>query len=900
MNYGRKSLIKAQKGQEIKVARIVRMLMWNSTLTVITIMVSICLISAFFMFGILNGIFQSSPSISTLDVVPVGYATVIYDADGKKITQLVAEDSNRSYVNSEQIAQPLKDAIVAIEDERFYEHRGIDFQGIGRAFMVGVAHNFDFSEGASTITQQLLKNNVFVDWVHEASFSDKIKRKLQEQYLALQLEKKMDKDKILELYMNTINLGQNTLGVQAASLRYFNKPASAISISEAAVLAAIPQNPSKYNPIRYPENNAERRKKVLGNMLEQGFISQEEYDEAMADDVYARIKITNNSKSKEEVYTYFVDALTEQVVEDLQKEKGLTETQAINLLYSGGLQIYSTQDRKIQRICDEIYQDESNYPAYTQWLLEYQLTVENEFGEQKNYSSEMLERFIKQSRYHYNRLYNRKEDAQADIDAFRESVLVEGTKEVSEKIFMVPQPQVSLTIEDQSTGFVVAMIGGRGEKTASRTLNRAVNTTRQPGSCFKIVSTYAPAIDIGEFSLASKQLDGPFCYKNGRPVNNWWGGSYRGWLNLRYGIKMSCNIVTVKTLTDITPQVGFDYLQDFGFTTLVDRRDTYNGGVVSDIGQPMALGGITDGVTNLELNAAYATIANGGEYLAPKLYSYILDHDGNVFLDWRDREGEHVLHDSTAYLIIDAMKDVVNGGTGSACNFGNMAIAGKTGTTSDNKDVWFAGSTPYYTATTWTGFDNNVQMNGATGIALSKTMWRTVMAKIHEDLPYADWERPESLVQMSVCPTCGKLRNGTGVMEWVDPDVLQTCTGMHYGGATGTGMVEEGIPGAEEEAEPENMNPNGELRVVCAYTGQTPSEGCPYKLTTTGAVAAGVCPHTAAFMADPNADSVLETQLQEMKQQNAEAEAAATAATVKEDTGNPAPGAEIIENDSSQ
>lgn len=876
MNYSKRNLIKAQKKHDIKVGRIVRMLTWNSTLAVITALISICFIGAFFVFGVLNGIFQSSPSISTLDVVPVGYATVIYDSDGTKITQLVAEDSNRSYVNSEQISQPLKDAIVAIEDERFYQHRGIDFQGIGRAFVVGASHNFDFSEGASTITQQLLKNNVFVSWVHEASFSEKIKRKLQEQYLALQLEKKMDKDKILELYMNTINLGQNTLGVQAASLRYFNKPASQITVSEAAVIAAIPQNPSKFNPIRYPENNAERRQKVLTNMLAQGFISQEEYDKAVADDVYARIKVTNESKVQEEVYTYFVDALTEQIVEDLQTEKGLTESQAIKLLYSGGLQIYSTQDSKIQKICDEIYQDETNYPAHAQWLLEYQLSVEDEFGEQKNYSSEMLERFIKSKKYNYNRLYNNKEDAQSDIDAFRESVLTEGCKELSEKIFMVPQPQVSLTIEDQNKGFIVAMIGGRGEKTASRTLNRAANTTRQPGSCFKIVSTYAPAIDIGEFSLASKQLDGPFCYKNGRPVANWWGGSYRGWLNLRYGIKMSCNIVTVKTLTDITPQVGFDYLQDFGFTTLVDRRETYNGGVVSDIGQPMALGGITDGVTNLELNAAYATIANGGEYLPPKLYSYILDHDGNVFLDWREREGEHVLHDSTAYLIIDAMKDVVNGGTGAACNFGNMAIAGKTGTTSDNKDVWFAGSTPYYTATTWTGFDNNVQMNGGTGVALSKSMWRTVMAKIHEDLPYADWERPESLVQMSVCPTCGKLRNGTGVIDWVDPNVLRSCNGVHYGSNFSGDMLLEDME--EEQPQQENMNPDGEERVVCAYTGQTPSSECPYKLTTTGAVAAGECPHTKAFMEDLSADSVLETQLQEMKQQNAEAEAAAIAA----------------------
>ena len=876
MKYGREDIERAQKRQHMYGKKLGRFCLVTIMQMILGVFLVVCLVCVSFCSGIVNGIFQSSPNISTLDVVPVGYATVIYDTEGKETTKLIAADANRSFVSKDHISTSLKDAFVAIEDVRFYEHDGIDFQGIGRAFMVAAQNDFDFSQGASTITQQLLKNNVFTGWLNEDSFSEKLKRKMQEQYLALQLEKKMSKDDILELYMNTINLGQNTLGVQAASMRYFRKPASEITLSEAAVIAAIPQNPSKYNPIKFPENNRERRKIVLSNMLEQGYITRAEYEEALEDQVYVRIKKTNETTGTEQVYTYFVDALTEQIVQDIMNEKGLSKEQATNMLYSGGLKVYSTQDPRIQGICDDIYQDEKNYPSYVQWLLDYQLTVKDEYGEEHNYSSEMLKSYIKKSRKNFNLLYSNQDGAVEDIAAYKEFILQTGGEVVAERINMVPQPQVSLTVEDQNTGFVVAMIGGRGEKTASRTLNRAANTTRQPGSCFKIVSTYAPAIDTGEFSLASRQLDGPFAYRNGRPVSNWWGSGYRGYLNLRYGIKMSCNIVTVKTLTDITPQVGYDYLQDFGFTTLVEQRPTANGRIVSDISQPMALGGITDGVTNMELNAAYATIADYGTYLSPKLYSYILDHDGNVYLDNRNRKGEQVLHDSSAYIIIDAMKDVVTSGTGKAVRFDNMEIAGKTGTTSDNKDVWFAGSTPYYTATCWTGYDNNTQMNSGTGTSLSKSMWKSVMSKIHEDLPYKDWTQPASVQMMSVCPTCGKLREGTGLKELADPNVLEHCNGKH-GGSYLAVTEDQDRNDVNVNEEIDDTQQIGTAKTVCAYTGQTPAPECPYQVTTTGEIAPGICPHTAAFMADSLASEVLTEQKSEMQQKNAEAEAAVKA-----------------------
>ena len=477
---------------------------------------------------------------------------------------------------------------MAIEDERFYEHNGIDVMGIIRAGVTGL-RNGRFSEGASTITQQLLKNNVFTEWTSENSMVDKFRRKFQEQYLALELEKVMSKEDILINYMNTINLGQNTLGVQAASLRYFGKDVSQLTLSECAVIASITQNPSKLNPISRPENNAERRDKVLRNMLKQGYISQAEYDTAMADDVYSRIQLVDAETTDDTINSYFVDALTEDVLEDLVKA-GYTEQQAFTLLYSGGLKIYSTQDPDIQSICDDIYNNEENYPANVKWYLNYTLTVERSDGTKENSSTEMFRSYFREQNKGFNLIYASKEDAYADIETYKE-YFVGGNGEVfDENITLTPQPQVSLTVEDQSTGYIVAMIGGRGAKSASRTLNRATSAARQPGSTFKIVSTYVPALDSAGLTLATVQNDAPFNYQNGTPVRNWYGEKYRGLCSLRDGIRDSLNIVAVKTLTQISPQLGFDYLINLGFTTLVEQRVASNGQVFSDITQSLSLG----------------------------------------------------------------------------------------------------------------------------------------------------------------------------------------------------------------------------------------------------------------------------------------------------------------------
>ena len=625
------------------------------------------------------------------------------------------------------------------------------------------------SEGASTLTQQVLKNNVFTDWTSESSFMASMKRKLQEQYLALQLEKVTSKDTILETYLNTINLGSNTLGVQAASLRYFNKDVSKLTISESAVIASITQNPSSLNPITHPKNNAKRRKKVLKNMRDAGHITQEEYKEAINDDVYSRIQKVNNKleKNNKNVYSYFVDELIDQVMEDLQKTKGYTYTQAYNAVYSGGLKIYSTQDSQIQKICDEETSDDSNYPYSIYYSINWAWSVQNPDGTIDNYDESDI------SAYHktvlgdsdYQLIFSSKEAAKADVDEYKkhlkEKYYKKGIKKKLgysqyETLYYNPQPQVSFTVMDQNTGYVKAVVGGRGKKNVSLSLNRATDSTRQPGSTFKVLAAYAPAIDTMGYTLSTTIVDEPYSYSNGRPVQNWYKG-YRGTVTVKKAIADSMNICAVKTLTDITPQLGYDYLCNFGITTLVDNRVEKDGSVTSDIQQALALGGITDGVTNLEMTAAYASIANLGTYTQPAFYSQVIDSNGRVILDRTKPNTRTVLKESTAVLLTEAMESVVTSGTGTACQLtDDMPVAGKTGTTSSEYDLWFCGYTPYLTASVWTGYDENKSLSGDQ--VFHEKLWSKIMSRIDEVKKYKikGFKQGKNVKAVEICDSSGK------------------------------------------------------------------------------------------------------------------------------------------------
>ena len=657
MNYGKTSTRKREKELTSKSTMICKKFSIIFLKTLFVCFLAVIVTGGCAGFGIIKGIIDSSPEINLDDATPTGFLSTVLDKDGNQTAKLVATGSNRVYATFEEIPVHLQHAFVAIEDERFYEHNGIDLKGILRAGIIGITSGH-FSEGASTITQQLLKNNVFTNWTNETSMADKFKRKFQEQYLAMQLEKKVSKDWILENYLNTINLGQNTLGVQAASRRYFNKNVSDLTLSECAVIAAITQNPSRLNPISRPDKNAERREKVLRNMLKHQYISQQEFDDAMADDVYDRIQVVNTVVEEESITSYFVDELTDQIIQDFIDLKGYTETQAYKALYNGGLTIYSTQDPTIQAICDEELNNPDNYPSAAKYSFSYRLTIEKRDGSFANYSEQTMLSYYQSSNSDYSLNFDSIEEAQAAIDAYKAEIMEPGDKivEAGETVTFTLQPEAALTVMNQETGEVAAIIGGRGDKTASKTLNRATDTSRQPGSTFKVLAAYAPALDSGGLTLASVQDDAPYSYENGTSLRNY-DNSFRGFTTLREAITRSINIVTVKTLTEIGTSLGFSYLHDFGFTTLVD----------DDNNQALALGGITKGVTNLELTSAYATIANSGTYIKPRFYTKILDHDGNVLID-NTPQTHGVLKDSTAWLLTNAMEDVVKKGTGTSVN----------------------------------------------------------------------------------------------------------------------------------------------------------------------------------------------------------------------------------------
>lgn len=760
MNYGKKEIDSKIDKINSSNKKIFNKIKLNVKIFAVIIVFTLILCAVFSGVGIVRGLTDSAPDINEENIMPDGYPSIIYDANGKKVQKLMGINANREYKKITDIPECVQNAFVAIEDARFYKHSGVDLQGILRAVFSALSDE-KVTQGASTITQQLLKNQVFGGG-NEKSFFGKVSRKIQEQSLAIKLESTIDKKKILEYYLNTINLGQNTMGVETASKRYFGKSVSKLTVSEAAVLAGITQNPTEYNPITEQQNNEAKRKIILKNMLDQEYITEDEYEEALGDDVYSRIQDINKEKrtsSYGDINSYYVDAVIENVVSDLKQKLGYTETQAYNAIYREGLKIYTCQDQSLQKICDDVINNDKYYQKNTKSYLSYQLKVKKSDGKTELYTEGDVIAFINNA--HKKRIsfyFKNRKKAEKYIKLFKKKNLDKHDKILSESINLIKQPQASFVLMEQSTGKVRAIVGGRGEKTANRTLNRASSSKRQPGSTFKVLSTYLPALDTSGFTLANVMDDAPYKYPGtNKRVKDWDSSGYKGLTSLRQGIVDSVNIVTVKTFQKVTPQTGFDYLLNLGFTTLVDRRETSDGQIYSDIQLPTALGGLTDGVTNVELTAAYAAIANGGTYIKPVYYTKIVDSKGNVLLQ-NSKSGKKVMKNTTAWLLTDAMKDVIKRGTGKKAAFKKikMTQAGKTGTTSDNTDFWFEGYTPYYAAGIWLGYDSMfTQMSGSA----SKIMWRDIMEKVHKvkKLKNKNFKKPEDIITRKICKKCGKL-----------------------------------------------------------------------------------------------------------------------------------------------
>ena len=809
MSYNKSSTKKRMKKANSKKTKIKNKLgLTGVQIALIAFIVLVVIVGAAAL-GIAKGIIDSAPDISKMDVVPTGYSTTVTADDAKtEIATLVGSGANREYVTLDRIPDHLQQAFVAIEDSRFYEHNGIDLQGIARAGLATVKKLLTGSgkiQGASTITQQLIKNNVLVSWTEEKNFLEKVQRKLQEQYLAIKLEEQInDKDWILENYLNTINLGSNTLGVQAAANKYFGKDVSELTLSESAVIAGITQNPYGYDPIRFPENSAERRERVLNAMKDQGYITKEQYDEALADNVYDRIA-SYNVENPDSYNTYFVDALIEDVLDDLINKAGYTESDAYKAIYQGGLTIVSTQNVEMQNICDEEANDLSNYPMKPKYSFYLSFSVKKPDGSTKNYTHQTMLSYYKKvnNNAEYSITYKTEEAARAAIKEYQQDVLEEGDfiVEGTESIVITLQPQVAMTVIDQSTGEVKALVGGRGDKVGNRTWNRATDTTRQPGSTFKIIGCYAAALDAGGKTLASVQDDAPFIVGEGetqKEYKNAKAGAFYGWTTLREGIVNSHNITTVKTLQEIGVGLGYEYAEKLGITTLVDKDRTLG----------LALGGLTNGVKNLELTAAYAAIANQGEYVEPSFYTAVYDHEGNLILDNTSQERRQVLSEETAWLLTDAMQDVMTAGTGGRAYFGSsMAQAGKTGTTTSNRDSLFAGYTPYYTCVVWGGNDDNsIQIGDQCTYA--RNIWRESMKRIHSGLEKKEFEMPSSITSATVCRESGLV------------PLAETCEFCQKGNAVYTEYFANGTV-------PTKTCDHHVALDICSETGMIANANCP-------------------------------------------------------------------------
>ena len=616
------------------------------------------------------------------------------DAGTWEELQTIYGDENRIWVDYSQIPDALWQAAVSIEDERFLSHHGVDWKRTAGAAANLFLHTSS-TYGGSTITQQLLKNMTGDD-------DGTVNRKVREIFRALEFEKKYSKEEILELYLNTIYLGQTCYGVQTAAQFYFGKDVSELSVAECASLVAITNNPSLYGPMSTVtitnsetgvkktarEMNKTRQTHILDKMLELGFIDQSAHDAAMNE----TLQFTDGSVSAQElvaadnaeksngattgINSYFVDQVILDVSNDLASSLGISAKEARVKLYNGGYTIYATVDPHIQEIAESVYENRSN------------LDVTSPSG----------------------------------------------------------QPlQSGITIVEPSTGDVKAMVGKVGEKTINLGWNYATGS-RQCGSAIKPVTVYSPALDAGVITMASTFDDYPVRLLEDKPWPKNSPQGYRGWTTLATGVANSINTVAVQVVEKLGVQNSFEFATEkMNLDLVADDINTAS----------MGLGGLTKGVSTEEMAAAFAVFANGGVYNSPRLYTKVVDADGNTVLD-NETDTHVAVKETTAYFMNELLQGVMNGGTASRYKLSGMASAGKTGTTSDNYDRYFVGYTPYYSAAVWCGYDKNERISYSGNPAAS--MWNKVMQKIADELENKSFSTPSSgLVSVKVCADSGLL-----------------------------------------------------------------------------------------------------------------------------------------------
>ncbi len=628
---------------------------------------------------------------------------------------------NRLWVSYKKIPENLINAFVAIEDQRFWDHSGVDWKRTGGA-VLQVMRTGSFGYGGSTITQQLIKNVT-------GDKDVKIQRKLEEIFRALSLEKHKSKEDILEMYLNTIYLSQGCDGVQSAANFYFHKDVSELTLAECACIASITNLPTYYDPIQNPDNNKYRRDIILDEMYRQKYISKEERDAAKAEELsfFTAEDVEEETAETASVHSWFVEALQADVINDLMEEKGLDLNTATQMLYSGGLKIYATVDLNVQRAMEEVFANEENYPE------------------------------------------------------------LEGV-----------QPEAAMVVVNPYNSNVLGIIGARGEKTTNGNWNHATMSERQPGSSFKPIAVYSQAIENGIATYSTVVDDYPV---NVNPATGrlWPSNSpnqYRGYTSVCDAVIRSVNTVAVRLLDKIGPENSFYFLRDkFKISTLVEQI-----GSKGDTGLSIALGGLTYGVTVRDITTAYAAFANSGIYTESRTYIKVCDSEGNIILS-NEEKSEVVVSQSTAQVMTKILSEVADPyGYGTARKLTvnkKVDVAAKTGTTNDNKDIYFVGYTPYFVGGVWFGYEQPRYLPGFS-VSPSLSLWDKVMLKLHEGyiedakngVPLREFDYSE-LISYEYCRDSGLL---VGEYCSLDPRGSRTATGYGTKDTLPTATCDKHVP----------------------------------------------------------------------------------------------------------
>lgn len=594
---------------------------------------------------------------STEETFRSSETSIAYNSKGNQIAVLKGE-KDAYYVEFDSIPDYAKQAMIVTEDKKFYKHNGIDAQGIMRAVLALIKNRGEKKQGASTITQQLARG-VFLT-------TDKTyERKIKEIFIAMELEKKYPKDKILEFYLNTIYFANGYYGIEAASRGYFSKSCQQLTLGEIVFLCAIPNSPTRYDPEKNYKNTVERKNRILDQMLGDKVINQVEYDEAYNEKIKLNIQ---EVKRRDYVQTF----ITYSAIRALMKTNGFKFRNSFD----------SDKDKQEY---EEEYSDE--YAAAQQMLLNngYRIYTSIDLQMQKK---------LQQS-------------VNKNLAGFREKAS-NGTYKL----------QGAAVCIDNKTGRVSAIVGGRSQKTEGLSLNRAYQSYRQPGSSIKPLVVYTPALERG-YTSSSTINDHKF---SGGPSNS--GGSYYGYVSMRFAVEHSLNTVAWQLLEELTPEVGLDYLLQMNFNKIV-RSDYY---------LSASLGGLTYGASPLEMASAYATLANDGKYREPTCIVKILDSDGNTIVK-DDVNAKYIYNSDAAHSMVDILKGVLKSPGATAYGLGlsnGMPCAGKTGTTNDKKDGWFCGFTPYYTTAVWVGYDTPRTISDLYGSSYPGRTWHDFMEAVHE------------------------------------------------------------------------------------------------------------------------------------------------------------------------